>query len=739
MKIISAWLFILLSLSFSKLNAQQKFNGNFESLNRSGIPEGWDLTFNGQNSGVAKLDSLIKVQGRYAICLTAKDIPGYGVAIDYEIRQKFSGKNLILVGNIKTENITDGFAGLWIRTDDRDQQLAIELMEKQNLKGTNEWKEYMVTLPYDEGNTTAIHIGAVLTGKGKMWVDSLRLYLDEVPIDLAQPAPYATSSDTLYRTQSGIDTIENTTPNINKLVMLGQVWGFLKYHHPAIARGEYNWDAELFKILPSVLATSTDSAFSKVLEKWSDGLGTVSVCKNCKPKNDGKPFLKPDYGNLFDNSVLSQSLIKKLQFIKDNANNSKHYYISFEGASNPNFSNEKNYNQNNYPDAGLRLLSLYRYWSSIQYFSPNRNLTAQNWNLILPKFIPKLILADNKYTYVTNLVKLVSSINDSHGFIGSSVFESNLGKNRLPVEAKYIENKLVVTGIALDSLNMGQNLKIGDEINMINGSLVDDMIQNYLPVTSSSNFDVAMRDMVNTYLLRSNEKIFDLQLVREGKKFQVMQTGVLNTKIKIDLFGAKPKDKVFQLINPNIGYISGYKFKKKDLDSISKVFIGTKGLIVDMRGYPVEELIHTLGGYLGTNGRPFVKFTKGTVRIPGRFEMTRTVKSGKNENPYKGKIIVMVNSVTQSNAEFVTMAFQTAKNVKVIGSTTAGADGNISAISLPGGFKTWISGIGVFYPDGTNAQRAGVKIDLAIKPTINGIRDGKDEVLEKAIELIMAQ
>jgi C-terminal processing protease CtpA/Prc len=101
--------------------------------------------------------------------------------------------------------------------------------------------------------------------------------------------------------------------------------------------------------------------------------------------------------------------------------------------------------------------------------------------------------------------------------------------------------------------------------------------------------------------------------------------------------------------------------------------------------------------------------------------------------------VVIVNSVTQSNAEFVTMAFQTAPNVKVIGSKTAGADGNISAILLPGGFKTWISGIGVFYPDGTNAQRAGVKIDLAVNQTINGIRSGKDELLEKAKALIIKQ
>ena len=47
-----------------------------------------------------------------------------------------------------------------------------------------------------------------------------------------------------------------------------------------------------------------------------------------------------------------------------------------------------------------------------------------------------------------------------------------------------------------------------------------------------------------------------------------------------------------------------------------------------------------------------------------------------------------------------------------------------------------ISGIGVYYPDGTNTQRIGIVPDIWVEPTINGIKQGKDEVLKKAIEII---
>jgi C-terminal processing protease CtpA/Prc len=70
------------------------------------------------------------------------------------------------------------------------------------------------------------------------------------------------------------------------------------------------------------------------------------------------------------------------------------------------------------------------------------------------------------------------------------------------------------------------------------------------------------------------------------------------------------------------------------------------------------------------------------------------------------------------------------------GSTTAGADGNVSSISLPGQLSTMISGLGVFYPDHHPTQRIGIVPDIIVRPTIEGIAAGRDEVLETAIHLI---
>ena len=47
-----------------------------------------------------------------------------------------------------------------------------------------------------------------------------------------------------------------------------------------------------------------------------------------------------------------------------------------------------------------------------------------------------------------------------------------------------------------------------------------------------------------------------------------------------------------------------------------------------------------------------------------------------------------------------------------------------------------MTGMGVYYPDGRETQRIGMIPDFEVKPTIAGIKAGKDEVLQKAIELI---
>ena len=122
---------------------------------------------------------------------------------------------------------------------------------------------------------------------------------------------------------------------------------------------------------------------------------------------------------------------------------------------------------------------------------------------------------------------------------------------------------------------------------------------------------------------------------------------------------------------------------------------------------------------------------------PGEFKFGEPLSIPASKQPYTGKVVVLVNENSQSQSEYTTMAFQAGVHTTVIGSATAGADGDVSKIDLPGGLVTMISGIGVYYPDGTETQRVGIVPDIEVTPTIEGIKNGKDEVLEAAKTYIL--
>ena len=107
-----------------------------------------------------------------------------------------------------------------------------------------------------------------------------------------------------------------------------------------------------------------------------------------------------------------------------------------------------------------------------------------------------------------------------------------------------------------------------------------------------------------------------------------------------------------------------------------------------------------------------------------------------NPDAYSGNVYILVNAATQSTDEYDCQYFSYHPNSMVFGMQTAGADGNFSELYLPGGLYTSFTSIGWYYADGYQQQRSGVKIDTVISPTIEGIRQGRDEILEAALDCL---
>lgn len=538
---------------------------------------------------------------------------------------------------------------------------------------------------------------------------------------------------------SGFDSINIDKQQITNLTLIGQVWGFLKYHHPAVSKGAYKMDSELLSMLPTVLNSRDNSELSTSIEKWVDKFGIPNKCKRCQPEVGKDVAQQPDYGSIFNNEILNSSLIRKLKYILENRNTDDHYYVgTAEVAGNPLFRNEMAYREMKYPAVEYRLLSLYRYWNIVQYFYPYKHLTGKNWNDVLTEFLPQFIKSSNATEYVVVLTKLIANVHDGHANIGSGsvALEHYRGDFSPPFQAKFIENKLVVTGYYNDTLNIKQLVKIGDVINKINGLSIDTLVKKYLPFTGASNYVSELKRMKRHHLLRSNNKAMSLDIFRDGKE-EVINVRLLEyNKLNLGLdYDPDPKQPAYKRIDGDISYLFPGRYKNKDLPAIKKTFDGTKGMIIDLRSYPGDDMAFTFAPYIKSGNAEYVMFTRISTSYPGLLKFSKPFGI-RGTGKYTGKVVVIVNEDTQSKAEYTAMCFQASPNVTVIGSTTAGADGNVSEIVLPGGITTWISGVGILYPDGTETQRQGIKINIQIKPTIYGIKTGKDELLEKAKQII---
>lgn len=733
------YLLLLVVLLSNSCFAQTNFNGSFEKINsKTNEPEGWRYGFNKAQELAypPKLDSIIKKEGRYSVSIAKKSKEADFGVIEFIVPNRFKGNAIELAGYMKTEAVANGFAGLWLRLDDEDGNVVkFDNMQTQAIAGTNDWKQYTIKLAYDD-NVKSIHLGGLIVGDGKAWFDDLQLSIDGKKIQNLKPLTLtAAETDTEFSKGSKIENFIPNNQQISNIVIAGQFWGFLKYHHPAVAKGNYNWDAELFRLLPSVISAKNNVALSKALEQYLDKLPKVEVCKSCDPLNPASE-LKPNYGELLSGTILSKTLTEKIDFILKNTNNKYNYYISMQAVGNPKFLHEKPYASMQYPDAGYRILSLFRYWNMVNYFFPYKDVIGEDWNKVLAELAPEFIRAENQNQYVIAVLKMVAKINDTHAYLTglNTVMDNLRGKNTTPFRAKFVEEKLVVYDYFNTADSIKNSYKIGDEIVSINGEKVSDLIKKYSPLVAASNYETKLRNLPLGFLLRSNNKDMQLDINRGGIVIQ-RKCALINYNSTYSI--KTPSINAYKIIDENIGYVYPGSYKNSDLPAIKKLFENTKGMVIDMRCYPTDFMPFIFGEYIKKDKTPFVKFTVGNSTKPGTFVFGKeSISNGGNKNAYEGKIIVIVDETSQSNAEYTTMAFQSSPNVKVIGSKTAGADGNVSTIVLPGGASSWISGIGVFYPDGTPTQRVGVKIDYPIKPTIKGITDGKDELLEKAISLL---
>ncbi len=665
-------------------------------------------------------------------------------ALSFTLDADRAGESIELRGWLRSEDVAGSF-GLWFRQDGDPGVVAFKNMQALQLDGTTDWTEYSLTLPLMPEARTII-AGALLGGTGTIWADDFSLWIDGRPLAEAPRAERLITvldTDTTFVAGSGIELEQASDLQADNLALLGRVWGFLKYHHPAATTGSRHWDFELLRVMPAVLAAPDLPAAQAALVAWIDGLGPIDPCDPCAgaPADPAQPA---DLAWLDDAGLLGADLAARLRaaHAARPADGAQFHVGVMPRVGNPVFDHEPAYAALPEVDAGFRLLALFRFWNIVQHCCPNRAIIGEDWAGVLREFVPRLAAAADHDDYRREMLLLVARLNDGHAQVGGAWDVRPPGvMARVPVSVRWIEDRAVVAGFTHEVMGPGSGLEIGDVIRAVDGRPVADLMAEWAPFYSASNEDVRRAQMAAA-LPGGPPAVCRLEIERQGevRRLSTMRVGTDVLDLAANRFHTLPGPG-FRLLEPGVAYMALQHVKRDSVRSwIERALAAdAKGLVIDCRAYPGDFPIFDLGGHLVTEDTPFVTFTRLDRSNPGAFLWDDYRPLTPVAPRFARPVVVLVDEVTLSSGEYHALAFGAAPQAIVMGSTTAGADGNVSRFALPGGLSTMISGIGVYDDGRRNTQRAGIVPDVEVLPTIAGIAAGRDEVLEAAVARILGR
>jgi hypothetical protein len=520
-----------------------------------------------------------------------------------------------------------------------------------------------------------------------------------------------------------------------RLAALGRVWGLTKYFHPDVTAGRVDWDAALLTAIPRVSAASSTASLNDELLRLIRAAGP-------EPRlpagvSADAPETDPLFAWIDDRHLLEPGTIQALKAIRRaTVPLASRYVKGTTGTGNPDFSGEAAWTGSALPNEGERLLALFRFWNMVQYFYPSRDLTDRPWSQVLTEFIPGFIGARTEVSYHLAAAELIARIDDTHGSTFSSTLSNHWGLNLPPIRTRFIESQTVVTRVYPNYLGSA-DLRVGDVITDIGGTPMAELRSRparYLPASN----EIVRQRLIDATVFRTNADSMTLGVTRSGVSRRVTvptYRGALMSTEEITLLSQDPK---WHVLPGNIGYANLSLVTDAEVPAMIAALRNTRAIVFDLRYYP-NFILYLVQQWLNPAAKDFTLITGPDYRRPGTFQRLATLRTGptpSRQDYYRGRVLILTDERTQSRAEFTVMSLRTAPDAIVVGSQTAGADGDVSQITLPGGIRAFISGIGIFYPDGAPTQRIGIVPDVVVTPTISGIQNGIDEVLQRALALV---
>ncbi len=374
-------------------------------------------------------------------------------------------------------------------------------------------------------------------------------------------------------------------------------------------------------------------------------------------------------------------------------------------------------------DRSTRLADIILFWNVAKYFYPYFDVSGSDWPAAIRPALQSAAQDTSGAMFEVTLRRLVARLHDGHGSVNSPYGDPRV----LPVCWRFIDGKLVVVRTTAEFSSV---LHPGDEVVAIDGRPVADWKRETEPQKSAAT--------PQALLLRTAEA---LNTVVRSDSVQVTTIAASGSRTIIRLprryvaLLKPPRPDSIAEVAPGIVYADLDRISDGDWRLNVQRFSTARGVIFDLRGYP-SRLAEVVPAYLTDQplaGYPWLvpRVSRPDAAVAQYDTLNWSVRP---EFPrLRGHVVFLTDASAISQSEAILELVAGHHLAPIVGTATAGTNGNVADIALPGGYRLTFTCVRVLQCDGSQFHGRGVLPTLVVPPTLDAVRAGRDVQLEQAI------
>jgi C-terminal processing protease CtpA/Prc len=382
-------------------------------------------------------------------------------------------------------------------------------------------------------------------------------------------------------------------------------------------------------------------------------------------------------------------------------------------------------------DRATRLAAVVIAWNVLRHSYPYWDVVETDWSAALTDALRAAAMDRDEMAFLVTLRRLVAGLKDGHG----GVYHPRERRwHMLPLAWDWVEDSLVITAVGPQA----PGLQRGDVVVSIDG----------MPAAAALAEAGRLVSGATPGWIR-HRALDDLR--RGGSAgpvvLEVRSAGGAARSVKVARVAGEPPvaetrpEKIAE-VGPGVVYVDLDRIDDGDFDGAINRLKAAKGIVFDLRGYP-SRLSTVVLAHLIESPITCARWNLPVITRPD-LEGVRWQFSNWQVKPISpnlartARVAFIIGPGAISYAETYLGMVEHYRLAELVGQTTAGTNGNVNTISLPGGYQVAFTGMKVLKHDGSRHHGVGIAPTVPVERTIKGVSEGRDECLERAVEVVSA-